>query len=68
MKDYGQHGYPGIKKCFDANATVGWGFFYLSNGSNKKIQLTVTFNKKEGLKPRKPFRGDKYELVLLPND
>lgn len=28
----------------------------------------MTFNKKEGLKPRKPFRGDKYDLILAPNE
>lgn len=30
--------------------------------------MTVTFNKYEGLKPRKPFRDYKYELIMCPNE
>jgi len=30
--------------------------------------MTVTFTKHEGLKPRKPYRDFKYELIMLPNE
>ena len=42
------------------------GFQYFINNSNKTFKLTSKFSKFDGLKLKKPFRGNQFEIILKP--
>ena len=45
----------------------GFGYFYIKNLSEKIFIMNVKLKKMEGLKLRKPFRGNEMELIAEPN-
>ena len=65
-KNYGKYGLPEVEKAVELFEDEGIGYFYLQNRSNKKFRTTVTFTKMEGLKLRKPHRGNIIEISVEP--
>ena len=45
----------------------GFGYFYLKNDSEKGFHMSIKLKKMEGLKLRKPFRGNSIELIAETN-
>jgi hypothetical protein len=65
-KNYGKYGLPEVEKAVELFEDEGIGYFYLQNRSSKKFRTTVTFTKMEGLKLRKPHKGNVIEISADP--
>ncbi|CAD8127631.1 unnamed protein product [Paramecium sonneborni] len=65
-KSYQKH--PDIKQAYEFNLKFGYGFYYVENKSGKSFESKVRFTKLEGLKLRKPYRGDSLEISLGGQD
>ena len=55
----------GISKYVQMNQKEGFGIFWISNNTNSQFNK-ITLNKMEGLKLRKPFRGNAIEFAVKP--
>eukprot|EP00828_Plagiopyla_frontata_P004741 TRINITY_DN11789_c0_g1_i2.p4 TRINITY_DN11789_c0_g1~~TRINITY_DN11789_c0_g1_i2.p4 ORF type:complete len:114 (-),score=18.62 TRINITY_DN11789_c0_g1_i2:17-358(-) len=52
-----------VYKSQEMYINEGFGYFYLKNDSEKGFHMSIKLKKMEGLKLRKPFRGNSIESV-----
>ncbi|CAD8192249.1 unnamed protein product [Paramecium pentaurelia] len=67
IKKKGYQKHPEIKQAYEFHLKQGYGFYYVENLSGKSFESKVKFSQMDGLKLRKPYRGNNLEIKLSEN-
>lgn len=59
---------PSVIKASEMDIKEGFGFYYIKNDSQKKLDLTSNFSGTSGIKISKPLRLPSIQVLLSPGE